>query len=33
VPGFAAAGVLFTGTGTAARIAEDKSGGLTDRLR
>jgi ABC-2 type transport system permease protein len=33
VPGFIATGVLFTGIGAAAGVAEDKSEGLIDRLR
>jgi ABC transporter DrrB family efflux protein len=33
VPGFVATGVLFTGIGAAAGVAEDKAEGLIDRLR
>ena len=33
VPGFVATGVLFTGIGASAGVAEDKAEGLIDRLR
>ena len=33
VPGYVAAGVLFTGIGTAAGMAEDKAQGVIDRFR
>ncbi|HVX23450.1 MAG TPA: ABC transporter permease [Acidimicrobiales bacterium] len=33
VPGFVVTGVLFQGMGAAAGIAEDRNGGLVDRLR